>query len=429
MWGQRAQGTQGGQGQGAQGASPAPIPVPVLRIRQVCCGPLLGLHEDALPRRQGSLFSAGGGLGGGRRYWFTHEAAAAEQVGQGQGVGQGTSLCALLEIPLSSHRAAIRADREARERDRERVQPMHRTPSTLQREGIPEHPGDSGDAGMGGIDEEVVEGGEGDEAAVRFVDAAGLRLLADRHWPAPAHAHTHSHRHQGLGHGHGVGVGRSRLQDQPQLLSLSRQLRAILRAQDAQVQQGQAQGQVQVQQKRQQGQQGQGQAQGQQQGQQGASPILPGGPHVSELLRAVSALCLREEEVFRQAHQMYQSHQHFPLPLPLPSDGSASTSSSSASLSSQRCLQALLLWVLGSVGPQARTLLRAPSSAVLALVWAHHVQREGGQGQREGGQGGELLVAASMDADEIYFCSLLRACLGLQLVAEYLAYAQGLLDG
>jgi len=145
---------------------------------------------------------------------------------------------------------------------------------------------------------------------------------------------------------------------------------------------------------------------------------------VTEIKRAMEAICQRERPLFEECHRIFLRHDTFPLPV-------------NGNYNVEKCIMSMSHWVVSRMGAATRNVCKIPSSFVVRLVWEHY-EREAEKlikpsQDNSGRHVGENVVAefvcASMSGDVDYFIRLLKNGIELQLIQEYMAYSRGLLDG
>jgi hypothetical protein len=404
-----------------------------VKIRQMCCGVLVGIREAHAPQSEGTLQSPRH-----RRYHFVHRVC---EYGTGIEVSEHTANTRPQTAATSGTAAAAEAAKAAdfhpqvglveisTVETRARLNQLSLQQSTLHQSTllsphpvgaaagppagpVPMAPG-SQELGDSSFLEPIVH----KEANLRFLDAAALKAAFTRGWPpiiatdAPAGPTTAagaggasvagslaSALHPGTSHVRSI-VQQGRLRVTPQLYSLAQDLLHQLPS-DA-VQPALRPAAV-------------------------AMVTQPDEPFVAEIKRAMDIICRREKDAFLQCHELFLRQDAFPLPI-------------AGGINVERCLLAATTFVLSKFAPQTRAVCKVPSSFVVRFVW-EHLERQATKlvkpadaGGSKAGDASEALlaefVAANMSGDANYFVRVLRSCFELQLIVEYQAYSRGMLDG
>lgn len=377
----------------------SPNPSHAVKIRQMCCGALVGIHEDSLPHSEGVLHSAE------RRFKFSHRACA---NGSGAEIIESAGDTRPHTAATSGTAAAIAAAEAARAADyypqcgvveiltgesRSHFHPS-RPPQTniLHAQHSLEHSLHEPSTAVSA------------PAVLKFLDQAGLRSYFSHGWPAHIGGSEGSNKisaavksgasvalslqgksPDGGGSSHSI-LQHSRLPASVQLHHLAAELQTHLFLASA--------------------------VKGQ-----------PVDAFVAEIKRAMGVICTRERSLFEECHRIYLQHDTFPLPV-------------SGNFNVEKCFLSMTHWIIRRMGAATRSACKVPSSFIVRLVWEHY-EKEAEKlikpAQDSMRSGGENVVAefvsASMAGDVEYFIRLVRNCLELQIVQEYMSYSRGLLDG
>jgi hypothetical protein len=169
----------------------------------------------------------------------------------------------------------------------------------------------------------------------------------------------------------------------------------------------------------------------------GKAHVHPEDKFVSDIKRAFDVICRKERAAFEECHAIYLLHDVFALPI-------------SGGDHVERSIIAMTHWVRQKMQAGTRGVCKVPSSFVARMVWelfrarADQVMHPAGgvvaasfTGLKASDEDPEHaahglaaeFVGASLAGDVEYFICLLRLCLEGQVLAEYLAYSRGLLDG
>jgi len=175
-------------------------------------------------------------------------------------------------------------------------------------------------------------------------------------------------------------------------------------------------------------------------------------PIITSILQAIDLICQRNRQIFDACHMIYLQHDEFELP-------------SGGGIAVEIGLLAVVKWVLRKLPPKVRSILKAPSSFTVRVVWSYFVNEQElvlMNGDIQGMTKSDAVtsssnvgsvtnkgkvdsasvvysrddvrelavdnVSASMEADADYFYHMIKYCLEMQLVVEYKAYSRGLLD-
>jgi len=174
-------------------------------------------------------------------------------------------------------------------------------------------------------------------------------------------------------------------------------------------------------------------------------------PVIISIIQAVDLICQRNRQIFDACHVIYLQHDEFELP-------------SGGGVAVENGLLAVAKWILRKLPPKVRSILKAPSSFTIRVVWSYLVNEYElvltngvAQGTSKSDAAasnsvGSIInkgkedsasivynrneirklavdnVSGSIEADSDYFYHVIKYCLELQLVIEYKAYSRGLLD-
>jgi hypothetical protein len=174
-------------------------------------------------------------------------------------------------------------------------------------------------------------------------------------------------------------------------------------------------------------------------------------PIIISIIQAVDLICQRNRQMFDACQVIYLQHDEFELP-------------SGGGVAVENGLLAVVKWILRKLPLKVRSILKAPSSFTIRVVWNYLVNEYelvltngDAQGTSKSDAAasnsvGSIInkgkvdsasivfnrnelrklaidnVSGSIEADSDYFYHVIKYCLELQLVIEYKAYSRGLLD-
>eukprot|EP01032_Pedospumella_encystans_P013966 gene13966-16057_t len=395
---------------GSQSQNRAAGSVNPVKIRQMCCGSLVGVPEDTLPLREGLLHSTE------RRFKFVHRTcangtgaevtmstgetrphtaatsgtAAAIAAAEAARLAEYYPQCGLVEILTAESRAHLQPPVVPVSPHNTNILHEQHTLETPPHEPVPSS----------------IPAAVSAPAVLKFLDQGGLKSYFSHGWPAHmggTEALTNNKISTNIKGDASVALSlqgkftdsgssdrsllqHSRLQGTVQLYHLATELQTLLFVNSV--------------------------AQG------------PEQAFVAEIKRAMEAICQRERHLFEECHRIFLRHDTFPLPV-------------NGNINVEKCILSMSHWVISRMGAATRNVCKVPSSFVVRLVWEHY-EREAEKlikpsQDNSGRHMGENVVAefvcASMSGDVDYFIRLLRNGIELQLIQEYMAYSRGLLDG
>lgn len=378
-----------------------------LRLRQMCCGTAVGIREDSLPHSDGVIHSNQ------RRYKFVHRAC---NYGTGAEILETTGMTRPQTAATSGTAAAAEAARaadaypqcglveiattETRAQAYRQQQLQVQMTSQMQQS-----------SHTGAPEQSVDTTGAQASAMLKFLDQSGLRAYFQRGWPALLGSLESHSTHQG-----GASVMSLSLKGKnPEEIAYDG--RSLLRHSSLST----VPGLYQVVQDL------------QSQLPHDVASMRPQTvePFVAEIKRAMDIVCKRERQSFEECHRLYLRHEVFPIP-------------SSGGYNVEKCLLSCTQYIVQRMSPAVRKICKIPSSSIIRFAW-EHFERDAnrivkhssdtavsGANSKDGVQQVNVLaefVSASIAGDVDYFIKVVRCCLELQIVAEYMAYARGLLDG
>lgn len=385
-----------------------------LRMRQMCCGTVVGVREDSLPQPDGALHSTT------RRFRFTHRACS---YGTGAEISEplaGATRTQAAAAPSGIAAAAVEATRAGDSFPQCGLVEIATAEARVQAHHL-HHSQSSHLSASPRLLESTANlthdsAAHTEAAALKFLDQGGLRTYFQRGWPSMMGSADTGHSGAGVGAGAGTGVGGASVvslslkgrpaediaYDGRSLLQHSRLpgasgLHQVLQDLHSHLPYDAAPVRTQSQQ------------------QQAVEPF------VADIKRAMDIVCKRERTSFEECHRLYLRHEVFPLP-------------SSGGYTVEKCLLSCTQYIVQRMSPALRKICKIPSSCMIRFAW-EHFEREANRIVKQshdnpsGSSSGSVLVAASIAGDVEYFVKVVRCCLELQILAEYMAYARGLLDG